>query len=102
MQKKITQALLDHIKTHSFNYGDNPAESVLDFLWLAYFDIQRGDPEDIKQGFHALDKFFEDKSFEEVKYVFDIVCNLCLAYEKRAFIDGLYLGTELMLELQKN
>ena len=100
MQKKITQALLDHIKTHRFDYGDNPAESVLDFLWLAYFDIQRGDPEDIKQGFRALDQFFEDKSFEDVKYVFDIVCNLCLAYEKRAFIDGLQLGAELMRELQ--
>ncbi len=102
MQKKITQALLDHIKMHHFDYGDNPAESVLDFLWLAYFDIQRGDPEDIKQGFRALDRFFEDKSFEDVKYVFDIVCNLCLAYEKRAFIDGLQLGAELMRELQED
>ena len=58
MQKKITQALLDHIKTHSFDYGDNPAESVLDFLWLAYFDIQRGDPEDIKQGFRDGDRSY--------------------------------------------
>ena len=99
MQKKITQALLEYLNTHSFDYGDNPAESVLDFLWLAYFDIQRGDPEDIKQGFRALDRFFEDKSFEEVKYVFDIVCNLCLAYEKRAFIDGLQLGAKLAMEL---
>ena len=100
MQRKIAQALLDHIKTHSFNYGDSPAESVLDFLWLAYFDIQRGDPEDIKQGFRALDKFFEGKTFEDVQYIFDIVCNLCTAYEKRAFIDGLQLGAKLAMELQ--
>jgi len=100
VQRKIAQALLDHIKTHSFNYGDSPAESVLDFLWLAYFDIQRGDPEDIKQGFRALDKFFEGKTFEDVQYIFDIVCNLCTAYEKRAFIDGLQLGAKLAMELQ--
>lgn len=99
MQKKITQALLEHIERHPFDYGDNPAESALDFLWLAYFDIQRGDPEDMKQGFRALDRFFEGKSFEDVQYVFDIVCNLCTAYENRAFIDGLQLGAKLAMEL---
>lgn len=101
MQKKITEALLEHIKTHNFDYGDNPAESVLDFLWLSYFEIQRADNEDIKQGFRALDKYFEGKSFEEVQYVFDIVCNLCTAYEQRAFTDGLQLGAQLVQELQQ-
>jgi len=46
-----------------------------------------------------LDKFFEGKTFEDVQYIFDIVCNLCLAYEKRAFIDGLQLGAKLAIEL---
>jgi len=101
VQKKITKALLKHIKTHNFNYGDVPADSVLDFLWLSYFEIQRADPEDIMQGFQALDQFFEGKSFEEVKNVFDIVCSLCTAYEKRAFTDGLQFGVQLMQELQE-
>ena len=54
MQKKITQALLEHIERHPFDYGDNPADSVLDFLWIAYFDIQRGDPEDIFRHFMTI------------------------------------------------
>lgn len=98
--KNIMQALLECVKNRNFDYGDVPAESVLEFLWLSYFKIQRADNDEIKQGFCALDRFFEGKSFEEVKYVFDILCNLCLAYEKRAFTDGLHLGAQLMEELQ--
>ena len=95
MQKNITQTLLEHIRNQNFDYGDVPAESVIDFLWLSYFDIQRADNENIKQGFQALDRFCEGKTFEEVQYVFDIVCDLCIAYEKRAFLDGLHFGAQI-------
>ena len=102
MQKKITQKLLDHIKTHPFDYGDTPAASVLDFLYLAYCEIDRGDSEEIKQGFAEIDPYFEEKSFDEVQRLFSCICKLCNAYEKRAFTEGLQLGAELVLELQKD
>ena len=100
MQKEITQALLDHIKTHSFDYGDNPAESAIEFLYVSYSEISRSDPEDITQGFADLDQFLDRMSFEESTEAFTNVCRLCLAYEKRAFLDGLHLGAQLMLDLQ--
>ena len=33
--------------------------------------------------------------------VFNLCCRLCSAYERKAFIDGLQYGAELMLELGK-
>ena len=33
--------------------------------------------------------------------VFNLCCRLCSAYERKAFLDGLQYGAELMLELGK-
>ena len=75
-------------------------ESAIEFLYVSYSEISRSDPEDITQGFADLDRFLDGMSFEESTEVFTNICRLCLAYEKRAFLDGLYLGAQLMLELQ--
>ena len=100
MQKNISQALLEYVKKHDFDYGDNPAESVLEFLYIAYADIGKKDNAEIEQGFIRLDRLLEGKSFEEIEAIFNTVCDLCIAYEQRAFADGLHIGSQLMSELQ--
>ena len=100
MQKNISQALLEYVKKHNFDYGDVPAESVMDFLYIAYSNIGKKDNEEIEQGFIRLDRLLEGKSFEEIEAIFNTVCDLCCAYEQRAFTDGLHLGVQLMMELR--
>ena len=57
----------------------------------------------IRQGFIEIDKYLEGiVSLEENNTVFEIVCKLCSACEKRAFIDAIQIGAQLMLELQGN
>ena len=99
MSQNIAQALRDHIKNCQFNYGNIPAKSVMEFLYISYSEISRSDPEEITQGFASLDHFFEGRSFDEIQEMFTIICNLCIAYEQRAFIDGLQFGAQLMLQL---
>ena len=98
--KNISQALSEYVKNHNFDYGDVPAESVMDFLYIAYSDIGKKDNAEIEQGFIRLDRLLEGKSFEETEAIFNTVCDLCIAYEQRAFTDGLRLGAQLMSELQ--
>lgn len=83
MQKNIAQLLGEQVKDRTFDYGDLPAESIMDFLYISYSEISRSDPEDITQGFADLDRFLDRMSFEESTEVFTNICRLCLAYEKR-------------------
>ena len=76
------------------------AASVLEFLHVAYADVQGRDPLEIEQGFVNLDNHLEGLSLDENNKIFSIVCGLCNAYEKRAFIDAIQIGAYLMMEVQ--
>ena len=97
MQKKIIQEICNR----KFDFGDHTAESVLEFLYIAYAEIGKKDNAKIEQGFAAVDRFCEGKTFEESTAIFNTVCDLCIEYEQRAFADGLQFGMQLMKELQE-
>ena len=81
---------------------DADANSVLAFLYSAYADEQGQDPQEIKQHFVDLDNHLKGLSLEENNEIFAIVCSICTAYEKRAFLDAIQIGACLVLELQGN
>jgi len=97
----VAKAFSERIHSGSFEMKNTDAASVLEFLYIAYTDIQGRDPKEIDQGFVALgDHLSKAVSLEENNEIFGIVCRLCDAYEKRAFIDAIQIGAYLMLELQ--
>ena len=81
---------------------DSASDSVLEFLYAAYADEQGQDPQALKQHFVALEDHLQILSLDENNEIFTIVCSICSAYEKRAFLDGMQVGASLMLELQGN
>ena len=98
---KIAKDFSNRIHTGGFCLKNSDAESVLAFLHMAYADVQDRDPKEIDQGFIELDNHLSKAvSLEENNEIFSIVCRLCNAYEKRAFIDAIQIGAYLMLELQ--
>ena len=97
----IAKAFSEHIHSGVFSLKNTDAASVLEFLYIAYTDIQGRDPKEIDQGFVALEDHLSTAvSLEENNEIFGIVCGLCDAYEKRAFMDAVQIGAYLMLELQ--
>ena len=98
----IAKALSSRIYSCIRGLKDSDANSVLEFLYTAYADEQGQDPLEIKQHFVALDDHLQILSLEENNEIFSIVCSICSAYEKRAFLDGIQVGASLMLELQGN
>ena len=98
---KIAKEFSDRIRTGGFKLKHSDADSVLAFLYIAYTDVQGRDPKEIEQGFINLDNHLTKAvSLEENNQIFGIVCGLCDAYEKRAFIDAIQNGAYLILELQ--
>ena len=96
----IAKTFSEHIHTEPFSLRNSDAASVLEFLYIAYTDVQDQDPEEISHGFMDLDKHLSKFSLEENNEAFGIVCKLCNAYEKRAFMDAIQIGAYLMMELQ--
>ena len=98
--KSISEALHAYMQTHPFDSGDSDCTTVLDQLYHAYTDSHESDPPDITALFRELSEYLETLPLDTNNSIFRLTCDLCIAYERKAFLDGLQYGAELMLELQ--
>ena len=100
------QPLLELLKRcaegHSFDSGDPDCKTVLDQLYRAYADSHESDPPEIRNGFKELDDLLGSLSLDDNNAVWNLCCQLCTAYEHKAFINGLRYGVQLMKELHEN
>ena len=97
----IAKQLNAYIGTHPFDSGDSGCETVLDQLYQAYAESHESDPAEIGDGFKELEEFLKTIPLEDNNAVFNLCCRLCIAYERKAFIDGLLYGAHLISALQK-
>ena len=88
-----------YLQTHPLVLGDSDCETVLDQLYQVYAESHESDPPEIRDGFKELDKFLEGLSLDDNNAVWNLCCQLCTAYEYKAFLDGLRYGAYLMREL---
>ena len=96
---KIAKRLKAYIDTHPFDPGDSDCEAVLDQLYQAYAESHESDPPEIRNGFKELDDLLGSLSLDDNNAVWNLGCQLCTAYEHKAFLDGLRYGAYLMQEL---
>jgi len=99
--KSISEALKTYMQTHPFDSGDPDCHTVLDQLYRAYAESHEHDPQEIGDGFKELEEYLCVLPLDSNNAVFNLCCRLCSAYERKAFLDGLQYGAELMLELGK-
>ena len=97
----IAERLNTYINTHPFDSGDNDCETVLDQLYQAYAESHESDPPEIRDGFKELDDLLAEISRDDNNAVWNLFCQLCTAYEHKAFLDGVQYGAHLMNELLK-
>ena len=98
--KSISEALRTYMQTHPFDSSDPDCTTVLDQLYHAYTDSHESDPPDITALFRELSEYLETLPLDTNNSIFRLTCDLCIAYERKAFLDGLQYGAELILELQ--
>ena len=97
--KSISEAMCDYLQTHPYDTGDPDCENILDLLYRAYAETHESDPTEIQSGFAELEAYLKTLPLSDNNAVFNLTCQLCTAYEKKAFLDGLQFGVELMLKL---
>ena len=96
----IAKRLNAYITTHPFDSGDSDCETVLDQLYQAYAESHESDPPEICNGFKELDSLLDSLPLDDNNVVWNLCCQLCTAYEHKAFIDGLQYGAYLMQNLK--
>ena len=97
---EIAQRLKAYIDTHPFDPGDSDCETVLDQIYQVYAESHKSDPPEISNEFKELEEFLCTLPLDDNNAVFNLCCRLCIAYEHKAFIDGLLYGANLMKEIQ--
>ena len=98
--ENIAKRLNAYITAHPFDHGDSDCETVLDQLYQAYAESHESDPPEIRNGFKELDALLEQLSLDDNNAVWNLSCQLCTAYEHKAFLDGLQYGAHLMQNLK--
>lgn len=98
--QKLTTLLRHYLETQPFDSGDPDCATVLDQLYRAYTESHEADPPEIRDGFAELESFLETLPLEDNNAVWNLCCRICVAYEHKAFIDGLNYGAQLMMELE--
>lgn len=96
---KMAECLKTYIDTHRFDFGDSSCETVLDQLYQAYAESQECDPAEISDGFKEMECFPKTLPLDDNNTVFALCCQLCSAYERKAFLDGLQYGAYLIKEI---
>ena len=98
--KEIARRLNAYIQAHPFDSGASDCETVLDQLYQAYAESHESDPEEIGNSFKELEDFLRLLPLDDNNAVFNLCCRLCSAYERKAFLDGLQYGAQLIQKLQ--
>ena len=98
---ELAQRLKAYIEAHPFDPGGSECETVLDQLYQAYAESHESDPPEIRNGFKELDDLLGSLSLDDNNAVWNLCCQLCTAYEHKAFLDGVQYGAHLMNELFK-
>lgn len=95
----LTNLLRRCLENQPFDSGDPDCKTVLDQLYRAYAESHEADPPEIRDGFAELESFLETLPLDDNNTVWNLCCRICIAYEQKAFIDGLRYGTHLIQEL---
>ena len=92
-------ALQTHLANQQPNYPNN-AESLLEVLFDAYNESSGFDNATIKADFEEFYRLMNGKALKEIDEIIYAVCTLCRDHEKAGFVEGIKIGTKLLIEMQ--
>ena len=101
-EKGVMCKFKEYIQSHPFDPGTSDCETVLEQLYHAYFESHESDPPEIAQLFQKLSEHLETLPIDTNNAMFALICSLCLAYDRKAYIAGLQTGAHLITELSAN
>ena len=93
------QQLKRELQNYEILCGKEDDFPILRFLWQSYVCFQPTDDGLIRQREAALVPIRQTLSPEHASALSDLICDLCTAYQRAAFLDGILVGAHLSEEL---
>ena len=97
---EIISALKLYLQEHPDNfYGD--VDTLLELIYFHYTDYSPVETPEFKAVIKPLEKILRSlvETDEEADKYMNIVFELCCAYERQAYVEGIKLGARLTMEL---
>ena len=91
--------LIQYIKNHPIRFGNDCDQPALEGLYWLYSENHNMSDTQTKMAAKALHERLSGLQFEMADEVFSLAGTLCAEHERIAFLAGLRLGAQLMLEL---
>ena len=92
--------LWKHMAENPPNYGSD-ANSILEMLYRYYHECNNADTDAVMAAFEDLYQRMHGMTLREMDRIVDVVCILCTEHEKGGFVEGIKVGTQLVLEIQE-
>lgn len=97
---EILNKLKQYIQEHPTNfYGD--VDTLLELIYFHYTDYSPVETPEFKALINPLERILRSlvETDEEADEYMNIVFELCCAYERQAYVEGIKLGARLVVEL---
>ena len=91
-----------YIQEHPDNfYGD--VDTLLELIYFHYTEYSPVETPEFKAAIHPLERPLRSlvETDEEAEEYMNIVFELCIAYERQAYTEGMKLGARLVMELME-
>ena len=89
-----------YIEQHPSQFGHEEIHTIAELLYNCYTELNPIDTTEIRRGFREIDQLICNLSVHDNDRVFALVCQLCTQHERLAFLTGMRVGAQLLLELQ--
>lgn len=88
------------LRSYEILCGKEDDFSILRFLWQSYSCFNPTDDGQIKKCNDALSPIYQELSLNNADALTYLICDLCTAYQRAAFLDGILVGAHLVKELE--
>ena len=99
--KKYINLLRQYVSENPIRFDDDSEFPALETLYWNYCEGHCMSNDQTKVAMQALDEYFSGLSFDEHNRIFILIGRLCAEHERIAFLAGLRLGAQLMLEIME-
>ena len=95
----VIEKLKEYLNEQPVNAVYNDAESLLELLCYIYMKDSPVDSATIHYQYQQINCIAQHLTLEQNNEIFNLTVDMCDAYIRRAFLDGLKIGCRLLQEL---
>ena len=88
-----------YIEQHPISCRYEDIHTISELLYECYTEVNPIETDEIRADFQKINRMISGLSVQDNDRIFALVCHLCTQQERSAFLEGLRVGMQLLIEL---